>query len=896
MGRDARILDPTPCLVRHVRRAAAGETSTTVLQAAFHAAAGPELDALNGRAGWQSANVAQALSDDGSVVLVLANAEGDDGRRHRERFGLLTDDTYRIGEEWLEVYRGEQMRPDDLEAVFTPAAWRMDRGNLELRGPDLMALYTLARSSELDVWHHAPRDVFEHYTRLPVALLARSFANWIATGSGASSDGWTYADAASPGALPGIRLADAGGAPASVAHAIAGAEADNFAAAARITWELPAPPTAVGQDVRLVVAQANGDTIEARYSPFDGNLQLAGAAIAVGAGVMAAAGKTKRTMPGGCSLKLLVRRRWVYAYLEGELLARARRSALSAPVSVAVEARNATVTVNRIDAEDLKPFGLRGADKGDRRLPGIPTPGGLRGRYYNEAAAASQLPGGAAGAPYLQAVLDDLRDPNDSRLDPVLSFALGAAWQPPAAQPASGAFSARWTGAIYLDLTGNGRRVRLGILDGAARVWIGRTLLDADAVIDSWTAGSKADLRSARLETLLGSASGWFPIVVEYANDGGNGSITLQESPLDGSGNPTAWADVPATKLSPLGCYEETHRFESHRELLGTIAETFGYQWRVDPRKLESGEFPGQVIPRIRVGVDTDKIVPNDRATDLASEGDAADAVDRLLVDAAGIADPKGAEQLTASVVNDPAVNAPGGHLFLSTGAESLPEVTEPNLLEQRASSLLALRSGPNEQVAARPTDAAQELTDTFPLTGALARRRWRPGDGLRLALEDLSVVDDTPRQLLAISWPLYRQGAGAPSVGWRQRPRGLRAFLRRIARVSFAAQRNYQGQSGVITGTFGATAGAADGYSRAPLPEDLSRVVEATLVVEAITGPTGTVEINGAATAPPVLVNSVGRYDVTRFIARDGVAPRMRARITGATTYEIHLELRVNL
>src|SRR5205085_4078053 len=134
------------------------------------------------------------------------------------------------------------------------------------------------------------------------------------------------------------------------------------------------------------------------------------------------------------------------------------------------------------------------------------------------------------------------------------------------------------------------------------------------------------------------------------------------------------------------------------------------------PRTLESGEFPSQVIPRVRQGVDTDLILANDAATDLAAEGDAADAVDRLLIDAAGIADPKGAAQLTADAVNDVAVAA--GHLFLSTAAESLPEVSEANLLGQRADSLLALRSGPNEQVAARPQTLDHALTDTFPLTG----------------------------------------------------------------------------------------------------------------------------------------------------------------------------------
>jgi hypothetical protein len=869
---ERRVLDPTPCLIRHVRRPLPGESSTPVLAGAFHAAAGAELEALNGEAGWQSATVSLALSDDGDVVMRFPNAQGGDGIRHRERFALLADDLYRIGEEWVEVYR-EPMSLENLVAVFTPARWKMDRAALEVSGPDLLALYTLARSSELDVWAHAPRDVFEHYTRLPVARLAYSFETW-SSSSPPSGSGWTSAGQTAPGAIPGARLLNAGGAPATLEHAVA-AQADNYSAAARLTWEAPSP-AAAGQDVRLVVTLANGHALTATFTPATGELALTGADLPV-SGVWRAVGKTQRTMPGGCSLKLLVRQRWVFAYLEGELLAWARRTAQSAPVDLRVEVRNATVVVGRADVESLEPFALRGPDKGDLRIPGQPTPGGLRGRYWSEAGAAAQI----TGLQTLAACIDPTRDAGDSRLDAALNFPAGAGaptWQPPAAQPPSGVFSARWTGAIYLDLSGNGRRLRLASVDGGARVWVGRTYLEADAVIDAWTLGAKADVRSANLQTL--GPSGWYPIVVEYCNaDGAAGGIVLEESPLDAGGAPTAWSTVGPSHLSPQGCYEETHRLESHRELLGGIAEGFGYQFRVEPRTLESGEFPGQVIPRLRVGVDTDLIIADDDAVDLASEGDAMDAVDRLVIDAQGIADPKGAAQLTADAVNDV--------------AESLSEVSEPELLEQRASSWLTLRSGPNEQVAARPATLAHALTDTFPLTGALARRRWRPGDGVRLALEDLSVVDSTPRQLLALTLPLYRDGAGAPQTGWRQRARGLRAFLKRVARTTYAYQRNYQGTVGIVTGSWGTSAGG-DAYSRAPLPDDLERIVGATLVVEAIAG-TGTLEVNGAAVAA-FTANAPGRYDLDRYVARDGAAPRMRARLTGAASYELHLELKVRI
>lgn len=902
------IIDSTPCVVRHVRRRADDtEASTDVMLARLHAAAGAELEALNGEAGWQSGTVSVALSDDGSATLVMPNAVGDDGKRHRERFAILTDPLYRIGEEWIEVYRGEQMRPEDLEIVFTPGGVRADRTRIELRGPDLMALYTLARSSELDVWHHAPRDVFEYYTRLPISILADDFTDWAATGSGSTpppsiahrTPAYTarnYVKAAPSTGAPGVLLDGAGGAgSASMTWDLTAdvVEPDAFDVTAQATLLVTG-----GAAVSLLATDVGAQAIFLQYNPSTGEVSLLGGQMAA-ASSWHAKGKVRREGPGPCAMRLLVRRCWVYGFIDGELAVYGRRLPAYETAGIAqIEFRTpgpivaSAAILTRLDVTTLAPFGLRGADKGDLRLPGTPTPGGLRGRYWNEAPLASQA-GGATTA-YREAALDDLRDPSDSRLDGTINFSAAAAWAPPAVQNPSGYFSARWTGAVYLDLSGNGRRLRLTALEGAARVWIGRTLLDADAAINSWTLTgvTKNDLRTGNLRDTLAQGSGWYPIVVEYVTDGAtaHGAIKLEESALDGAGAPTGgWTAVPASKLSPLGCYEGLHRLESHRELLGSIASGFGYQWRVDPRKLETGEFPGQVIPRIRVGTDTDKVLADDEAIDVALDVDAVDAVDRLLVDAAGIADPRGANQLTADLVNDAAIA--DGHLFLSTGAESLPEITEVDLLTRRASSFLALRSGPNEQVSARPQGDVQELTDTFPITGVLARRRWRPGDGLRLALEDLSVIDATPRQLLAVTRPIYRVGVGAPQVGWRQRPRGLRAFLSRTARALYAGARNYQGESVIVTGNYASNAG--DNYSRVPLPEDLRDAIDLDLVVEAITG-AGTIEVNGVSTTLPVSVT--GRHPLKAYIARDGTAPRVRVRITGAATYEMHVELRVRL
>src|SRR5205085_6640353 len=100
--------------------------------------------------------------------------------------------------------------------------------------------------------------------------------------------------------------------PATLSRAITdpGAGASpGWSAAARMTLEAF---DAAGCELRLIVTCADGSTITATFARDTGELQITGSGSTIPAGaVHRGRGKTRRTMPGGASLKLLVRRRWV---------------------------------------------------------------------------------------------------------------------------------------------------------------------------------------------------------------------------------------------------------------------------------------------------------------------------------------------------------------------------------------------------------------------------------------------------------------------------------------------------------------------------------------------------------------------------------------------------------
>lgn len=379
------------------------------------------------------------------------------------------------------------------------------------------------------------------------------------------------------------------------------------------------------------------------------------------------------------------------------------------------------------------------------------------------------------------------------------------------------------------------------------------------------------------LRTHLGiSEAGWYPIVIEGANFANNNLAIgpLEDAVVDGAGaiaatstvaGATAYNQVPVSRLSPVGIYEEVLHNEPHRGVLDSLTDSFGYQWRTEARSLETGEFPGQVIPRVRVGRDTDRVLEDATATDVQVEVSADDSVDQLLADAAGIADPKGGGQLTASVVDYPNALA---HVGIVADYESLSDITEAPMLETRLGSLLALRSSPNQQVAARP-DGQRDLTDTFPLTGTLARLRWLPGDGIRLALRDLDVIDRTPRQIIRVTFPTAPDSVAAPQVGFRQRPRDAGAVLKRMLRAVYARERQYQGTFVMVDSQHYidtlALAGATAAYAMLPLPDNPDDIVACYFVVSYIN--TGNVTLEVDAVVTPLKISTPGRYDVTTWV-----------------------------
>jgi hypothetical protein len=1047
----AQPVDPVRCWVRHVRRTVAGETGTTIAAAVFIRE--PE-DALGGRQGWQEGTVTAALSDTGELKITLPNAVGEDGKRHARRFAYFTNDAYRPGEEWLEVYR----EPSEILAVCTPYKGRKDRNVVELIGYDVAGLLNRFRGSELDVWDgHAPRDVFEHYTRLPGLILGTDF-----TGFTLPNVGGTGAWAGTAWSMTNTRVGPHGGPRLGYLPALA-------------TPEILVAPAAMpaGQQTdcwsaefrgRIVrVADAAAGYLKVRQGGigatilFDGRVRVDGTSTAVdrasGPPGPDAYGKLRVSPTGAISVRVVVRYDRCWLLINGEVVCDWRRNIAATPTgvsawdgangSVSIACSGGIVDVDSYHIEVLRPFAMRGADKGSYRLPGIPPPGGLRARYYNAAGAQANF---ATYPARISRALDLSSEPTIDRLEPALDLPKGDT-----VPSMAGAYLARWTGSIYLDLAASDRQIRLGEQGGYVRVLIGKTIRNRDELLNRWpTAPNFADLfltnylrassaafetdttgwattgipstgaaltrvtddtvihgagvgkvvttnataaqgvqavpdpallttflaslpyravvylrgavggevvrvglggsgdsaqtgnivlpgptaapvavqigwtptadrsattfgvfvttaaatavtfyvdraritratveatglESSFLRSIVGSEAGWYPIVVEaYKPDNLGGFLLEDRNTADASA--TAWQLVPSSRLSPIGTYEERNRNESLRSVIDAITETFGYQWRTDPKSLETGEFPGQIIPRVRVGRDSDKVIDDTQGIDVVVDSAADDTIDSLLADAAGIADPTGSGQLSAQVIDYANALA---HLGMHTGYESLSEMSERTGLETRLGSLLALGSSPSEQVGVRPPGTT-ELTDTWPLSGALARLRWQPGDGVRLELKDVDVVDRTPRQLTRVERVIRPDAIAAPVVGFRQRPRSPAAVLKRALRGIYALSRNYQGTMTLIPGTHGSATGngasptAVDGtfstdtFTRLPLPVDLTTIDRVWMHVSKITASTtAVIEINAVSTG--IIVTGPGLYEVTPYVARASAGTQQR-------------------
>ena len=841
---------------------------------------------IEGRQGWQQAQVERRVSDHGTMSLSLPNGPGDDGRMHRDRFAVRTDPGYRLGEEWVEFVDADSHRP---LFVGTPSAARVDGSTVGVSGVDAGALLNQWREGKVAPWvPTAPGDVIDWYSQAPQQVVAQDFA---ASGLG----GWA--------------LSNTNGGTATITDAGA-------------VLTRPTTPTSTAELSLLIPSLIGATNVTGWRVAFDYTTSVANQAIraegnsggtwprtagttwfvadlyGTTAELIADNGTTNSIVrpaakphEPGRVYRMEVTRigRWLLLTEDGELLAQTEfpHGGPGAPLAAlrVTGSQGATTTVKRAEVSILRSLLRRSAPAMSPRVAGAPTPGGLRGDYFLcSQAERSSVARFRATAPA------PLQEPYTRRLDPQMAFAAGsmASWVPPG--PASNQwFGVRWSGSIYLDLATSDRRLwgSVGTVSDHARVWVGRT---TGAPYMEWTS---AGLTGPNLRAHLGtSEAGWYPIVIEWTHGTGIGGFYLRDNPVGGTFPPAT--EIPASRLSPYGCWSGEVGGESHREIIDQVCAASGLRWRIQPRTLESGEFPGRLEAGPTLGRATDYVIGEDEATEYASEVEATETVDRIHADAAGLGDNMGREGLTADILTPDVTDRP----WVATRGETLQEITEQAMLRQRLDSLLALYSTPMETVAARPR-GQQVLTDTFPTTGSASLFDWEPDDGVRLDLPSIGVRDESVRRITGVTWPLTPDGRGAPSVGFRQRPRHLRAQLARMARQQAIARRRYQGQLTELAGSLGAVSTfAPEAFTR--LNPGNHEIVRLAVRVNFYSGSAGVIEVTGVSTG--IAVDGPGEVDVTPWARRFGIDGPLQvynqyARITPApTNYIIQLVATVRI
>lgn len=842
------VTDPSRVRLRHIRQAASG---TTVLGTTF---AGT-WDGVNGRGGFVSGTLERRLYDTGTVTLRFPNAAGDDGVLHRDRFAILSDPAYAVGDEWIEVWQD-----GDLLATVTPVSADLTRQEVSLSCEDGLAVLRLNREGQFGWWNHAPRDVWEHYCRAWRTVAHGSNAGTQVTAP--TGDGTDWVDLYGGTLTFGTGSGDPGRA-----------------------WVLSVVLTVQSIGAGSAEVQFGGY----RFAFYGGSAQAyAGAGTWLeGIGRLAFAAPEAKTTT---TLTIEGRDRFMYASVNGTLIA----TMLMPTGGVAGQPR---LQYYWYDADPflewkVDAWAFRAADRfllpngrGDKRLPGLPPAGtGLQTAWCSHMDTAQKAIAG--GLPASDPTVDRLalrpgRDVVAVNFEPDLSNANGPPpfdWYPPGA--ANDRVTAVYTGAIYLDLDAKDYAFRLRDIDDQAEAWIGRTRVGESVAATDMTDGTRphngvgtpkwikagnnaTGAPSGASGPLAGQPSGWYPIRVEYVQEFGWAGLTFEWSMSTAVGT---WGSPAPNQLSWIGTFNQQVRNDSHLDTLQALSSTFGYQFTVAPRSLESGEFPGVCEPRVRVGRDTELVLtlPED-AWDAKVGLDATGRAVALQADAQGIADPNSQAQLTAEVIDYAQLD---GHLATPVDYESLADITDPGLLQQRMESLLALRDGPTQSVAAT-SRGHRQLLDSFPLTGTLAEFSWQPGDGIRLDMPEVGVVDTLPRQILGVQRAFTPDGIGPPALSFRPRPRNLMDALRKLRREAILGQRTYQGQVVTATGSVGSTLAteAPDGHARISI--QIGSLISATLIVHYKTDPDPwQVKINGTLL---FFLTAAGRYDVTSYMV-DGL------------------------
>lgn len=794
---------------------------------------------------------------------------------------------------------------DDLEFVGIIQKVQYSKQSVTVTGYD--GMWLLKKSYEVDrQLVMAPRDVIEQYTAVSQLVVADNFQ-----GSTLDVSKWT---AATSGI--GSSVTQANGA-LTIVSGVTGFASITSVAAPSISasrWRIQ-----VNLTIRPGLNELDVD------GPSPTNLQVTSlAATLVNGGAYAPKIPVTIGAAGVHTLVLESDGRWVRAYLDQQLVGYSIGASGAVAQRVIINVSSGgTVDVHGVIAQAWEPFLLRGSTKGDYVLPGSYTTypaGGLHGRYYNDA----DLQMAVGGARESQ-ILSPLRDAVQSgggpgfyadRLDATIN--LQANVQPGAA---TSMWSARWFGAVYLPLASHPGTYTFVInlptagTGYAVRVWVGKTQF-GDQIINQWTLNSTPTQTPSGTVTTasLGSVDGWYPVVIEYAVATPTGSsaapVFEMSAPANytdpgGSSITTSFGVVPATSLSPLGCVDQRIQGQSHFDVVQKTAQAYGLQLSPLPMPLESGEFPCRLAPLARQGQDTDVVVEPDtnpraeRSSNYSNVLDSEDQVATLRGNGAGLPNGNGAQM--QAVVFDPTAATSG--LFVQEGWQDSGDAAFPALLAATLNSQLGLRLTAWQQVAADP-EAFGRLADTFPLTGALSAMRWRPGDGVRLKLPDVSVDDFTPRQMLQVTREFVPTGRTKTTAQFRNRPRSSDAALRQSVYATSRLGRVYQRQlvtlnsamanDSVTTGNFGSFAILGLAAS-----ETVVRCIARVLVSNP--GSTVDLEINGtlrgSSIGGPWTVGAITGWDIdiTPYAVPFSVNDNrvlVRMKNTGANTVTLDVQL----
>ena len=551
----------------------------------------------------------------------------------------------------------------------------------------------------------------------------------------------------------------------------------------------------------------------------------------------------------------------------------------------------ATSTIAYIVGRKTSPP-LNGGQPGSYQLSGPPSSGGLSVDYYDASAFAATA---ASTLGTQQALFDPTVAPTISRTEPTFYHQNPTSGVPGWMPLDLGAASRAWvraSGSIYLPLDTQDIQFQLPApvtgRDWAA-LWVGKTR-KGEAVCAVGQAGitqtpgwgETQTSTSPSIRGLLGSTPGWYPIIYEYLwyaggaysnwvgftyNVGGNGSIP-----------------VP-TVLSPYGIFRQTSGTtpvvsdsDSHYDTIKTtIGETFALQFKTTPQQLESGQFPGTIVPLARVGRDTDFVMNDEQAVNMQETSKAEDNATTDIAQAQGLGG-TASGTLWAEAFNFAAMNS---HPAILTESDNLPATSEINMLVLQLATLLGLRSTIWQQVTA-DSIGQRQMQDTFPLTGTLAEFDWQVGDGLRIWLPQIGVTDQQPRQIYTLKRMLYPDGMGVNTASFQGRPRNFEFIMRRFIRSVFTDRRSFQGQLTYLPSSI-ATGPA---LSTSSLPVDLSLVVDAQLIVLSKSDSSAwSVMVNGNATTLTGIA-AAGSYGIGSYVARNlGTEPRMTVACVPGTT-----------